>query len=1353
MDREVRIAFIAKTATFVRDLQSLASKVQEVQGKISKLFDPIVNVAKNIGRTMIGFSSTLGAGLGLASKSAMEFDVNMRNVNSILGASPAQFQKLEQQILHLSGTVPKAANDLAQASYQIVSSGFTNAADLNLILAASAKAATAGLTSTGTAATAITTVLQAYGLGADKAAHVSDALFQTVNVGMVNFEQLTNQIGDFMGISQSLGVSMEESLGLYANITLATGQYAQSSTDLTGILRGFLAPSAAMKEALLKIGGGTKTATELIKEGGLTKLLYQMADGVNNDATALHELFPNVEGLRGVLAATRKPLEDTNKGLAAFLDPMKLNGATAKVFNEQMKAVGNQLSQLHTAFGAAAISIGTALLPFSFIVKGITSLVSTFNDLPDPIKQATGLLLGLAAVLGTIGGFVIVFRAKALLMTLAMEILNVHTKGLIATGIQFGREFTGKAKILEMGALGASKMTGAVNKLGAEAIPGATAALARLGARIPVVGASIADVTTKLGTGLGTAMTKVTTVSGGMSSGFERIGNIISFSARAITGTQNAIVKTIQVLPKLAMAAGTAFATFETLKAIEGMVHNTELAVSRLTKAMADAGKTDVLPKNLNISKLATDFHQAGLEAWGATKGLQGIADMGSHILGSWSAGKSTEARDNIKKTAAALKGLQALDPIAAAKEYDMLRQQLLGLGVAGKTIDIAFKDYITAATAAGVATAAMTPKLNEADQAAQDLTKHTMALTAAQDALKAGFGTWGDLSGAMSKATSSRSQLTAATTKDTTAEKANLKAHEQWVKGADARDVAVQQAAIGVIKATDAVAAAQKNLDEVRANTGYALRLATAEMSLQAAYRGSAGAEQHVIDLTEQLNNLRHPPARTIQEAEDALTTAQNAQADSLVALTFAQDKLAFARQQGTPKEIAQSERDLTNAQIDQRAKINAVTDAQAALNTIRAGGDPKVIAQAERDLADAKDASTTATQGIADAQKNLTDIQKEDQNKAVTDAALALKEAQLGLRTATDGVATANAALIEQLPTVTSAVNTFGQKTNDAKASAKEFSDQLKRDQIDQNDWLTNLNRIATIGPPGLATALQKLGIDGMQVVKDLKNKSPSELQTMFDTMNANAITKTGEWAVWVEAGFKDGKGRAEVVTQQMVDNIAFQLGITADQAKKIMSSYLGVISAVASAAGSGATVAVSTSRGPSGPGGIVSGPGGQIISINPPGTPAPTYNLPAFGVPKAAGGIDLPHVAQVARTMRVWAEPETGGEAYIPLAAAKRQNSVAILSQVARMFGMRLSQMADGGMIPATRQIVSVGGSHGLNPISVSMPIHIEARVAAGVDMDYASRVISQKVEAGVKMALENLNRQVIVKAWRN
>ena len=76
-------------------------------------------------------------------------------------------------------------------------------------------------------------------------------------------------------------------------------------------------------------------------------------------------------------------------------------------------------------------------------------------------------------------------------------------------------------------------------------------------------------------------------------------------------------------------------------------------------------------------------------------------------------------------------------------------------------------------------------------------------------------------------------------------------------------------------------------------------------------------------------------------------------------------------------------------------------------------------------------------------------------------------------------------------------------------------------------------------------------------------------------------------------------------------------------------------------------------------------------------------------------ARGGVAERHVAQVAPAgaYRVWAEPETGGEAYIPLAAGKRSRSKAITEAVVRRFGGAVTWYRGGGV---------TGDTAGLHPV---------------------------------------------------
>ena len=62
---------------------------------------------------------------------------------------------------------------------------------------------------------------------------------------------------------------------------------------------------------------------------------------------------------------------------------------------------------------------------------------------------------------------------------------------------------------------------------------------------------------------------------------------------------------------------------------------------------------------------------------------------------------------------------------------------------------------------------------------------------------------------------------------------------------------------------------------------------------------------------------------------------------------------------------------------------------------------------------------------------------------------------------------------------------------------------------------------------------------------------------------------------------------------------------------------------------------------------------------------------------------------HVAQIAPAgaWRVWAEPETGGEAYVPLAPQKRKRSKGIVEEVVGRFDGAVTWFADGGTTPRT------------------------------------------------------------------
>lgn len=80
-------------------------------------------------------------------------------------------------------------------------------------------------------------------------------------------------------------------------------------------------------------------------------------------------------------------------------------------------------------------------------------------------------------------------------------------------------------------------------------------------------------------------------------------------------------------------------------------------------------------------------------------------------------------------------------------------------------------------------------------------------------------------------------------------------------------------------------------------------------------------------------------------------------------------------------------------------------------------------------------------------------------------------------------------------------------------------------------------------------------------------------------------------------------------------------------------------------------------------------------------------------------ANGGTREDHRAQIARggEWRVWAEPETGGESYIPLAKSKRKRSTEILAKTADIFGLTVLDKDGERITPAPYSAVAPMRAH--------------------------------------------------------
>ena len=312
---------------------------------------------RRVGMSMTVAGGVIAAGLGKAVMSAAEFETQMRNVDSILKMTEAQLHATSAEVIALSTRLPQSAATLAAGLYDIASSGFEGADGLK-VLEASAKAASAGMSDTATAARAIAGAINAYGMTAEDSAHISDVLFKTVDRGVITFSELSNGIGEVLASAAAVGVSLEEVGAAIATMTKAGIGSDMAMTALNRIMVTFLNPPKLLAEALAKVT--KETALQIIQTKGLAGAVEILNKVSGNSPELLAAMGLEQRSLRAAMSLTRQEgaiyrAELERQGDAA--------GATQAALERQAKAFAYQWGLMKNQISAAAIGIGQELIP------------------------------------------------------------------------------------------------------------------------------------------------------------------------------------------------------------------------------------------------------------------------------------------------------------------------------------------------------------------------------------------------------------------------------------------------------------------------------------------------------------------------------------------------------------------------------------------------------------------------------------------------------------------------------------------------------------------------------------------------------------------------------------------------------------------------------------------------------------------------------------------------------------------------------------------------------------------------------------------------------------------------------
>ena len=369
-------------------------KVQQRAAKsIQATGSSVMGVGLNISALVAPLAAAATEGLKLNS----QFSAGMSKIATLLGNDIQAANQLKQGLRDLSDETGVSVTDLTAAEYQAISAG-VDAAHVTEFMGTATKLAQAGFADASVTIDALTSVLNAYGMSADNAAHIADEFILTQNLGKTTVAEMAQTIGGVIPVASAAGVSTEELMASVAALTKNGMKTPDAMTALKGAITSIINPSSQAYEAASKLG--VELSGAHLKEVGLTGVLKEVQEATGGDIDAMAGLFSNVRALNAMLSLTGPAAGTYQQALAEM---QSANGLTEETFqqllkNDPTRATALAMNQLKNASMDLGQGLAPILLQASTRTKQLAAALKGLS--PEQWKMITGFVQA-----GIVAGF------------------------------------------------------------------------------------------------------------------------------------------------------------------------------------------------------------------------------------------------------------------------------------------------------------------------------------------------------------------------------------------------------------------------------------------------------------------------------------------------------------------------------------------------------------------------------------------------------------------------------------------------------------------------------------------------------------------------------------------------------------------------------------------------------------------------------------------------------------------------------------------------------------------------------------------------------------------------------------
>ena len=390
-----------------RAVTSFGGKLESTSSMVAKLFT---------GAAIAGVGA-FAAGLGVATKSAMDFEKTLSGVQAVSGATAAQMKQLSDLALQLGADTSFSATEAAAGIEELVKAGVSLGDVMGGAAKASLDLAAAGGISVADAATIASNAMNQFGIKGKDMASVADLIAGAANASAIDVGQFKYSLQAVGAVANTVGLSFKDTATAIAVLGQAGITGSDAGTSLKTMLMGFQPQTKEQITLFKELGLMTKDGANKFFDAKGKLKDFATVSGILQEALkgqSEQQKFATLQTLFGS-DAIRAAAIFTKQGAKGFKDmAAAMEGVTAaEVAEKRLDNLSGSLEKLKGSLSTVAITVGMQLTPsLRRLVDWATSVVNYWaptislfaSYIPAAIDQFGQSLLELGQTVGEFVG-------------------------------------------------------------------------------------------------------------------------------------------------------------------------------------------------------------------------------------------------------------------------------------------------------------------------------------------------------------------------------------------------------------------------------------------------------------------------------------------------------------------------------------------------------------------------------------------------------------------------------------------------------------------------------------------------------------------------------------------------------------------------------------------------------------------------------------------------------------------------------------------------------------------------------------------------------------------------------------